>query len=63
MLIPFLWELFASVVDYGTLPSSLKIGIIDVILNQGNIPSDCTDYKPVSSTRGGRGVTCKEDIL
>lgn len=44
MLIPFLWELFASAVDYRTLSSSLKIGIIDVILTQGNMPADCTDY-------------------
>jgi len=63
MLIPFLWELFASVVDYRTLLSSLKIGIIDVILNQGNMPADCTDYKPVSSTPADRGVTCKDGIF
>lgn len=60
MSMPFLGELFASVVDDGTLPSNLKIGIIDVILNQGNTPADCTDYKAVSSTPGGHGVTCEE---
>lgn len=55
MLIPFLWELFAPVVDYGALPSSLKIEIIDVILKQGEMPADRADYEPDSSMPGGRG--------
>lgn len=33
MLMLLLWELFAPVVDYRALPSSLKIEIIDVMLN------------------------------
>lgn len=54
---------FASVVVYRTVPSSLKIGIIDVILKQGNTPAECTDCQPVPSAPAGQGGTCKEGFF
>lgn len=56
---------FASVVVYRTVPSSLKIGVIDVILTRGNTPAECTGYHPVPSAPAGQGwgETCKEEIF